>query len=104
MIHTKNFFIGFEYPRKDNQRGIIYLDGEEFANTWIQAGDWRKDGKPKWVINRDGKAFALGYQHNDQDPEKNFYDTPEQMLEHLQEWFDRRVCIEGAGQRPSERI
>lgn len=89
MIQTQNFSIGFEYPRTKSNKGVIYLNGESFANTWVQAGDWRADRKPKWIINRDGKAFELNYQHFE-DNELNFFDTPEQMLNHLEEWFARR--------------
>lgn len=86
MISTKNFFIGFRYPRTESSHGVIYLNGDFFANTWIQSSEWFADGKPKWMINRDIKAIELNYQHSE-NGELSYFDTPEQMLNHLEEWF-----------------
>ncbi len=78
MYKSENFWIGFDYPRSKSHHGVIYFQGEAFANTWCQTG-WGKDG---WVINRDGKAFEMSYPSTDK-----HFDSCDDMLDHLETWY-----------------
>ena len=84
MYKTENFFVGFEYPRSKNH-GIVYFQGESFCNIWVQKGDWRKDGKEKWLINKDGKAFELDFQHDS--ISEDGFDSVQEILDYLENWW-----------------
>jgi hypothetical protein len=88
MIKTKHFCIGFRYPRTSSNQGIIYLDGEEFANTFQCHPDYKSIAN-KWTINRATKAFELKFEHDK--VSEACFDSPQEMLNYLEEWY-KKVC------------
>ena len=60
-VQSKNFYIG-SYRRRtgDNHRGMIYLEGEHFANFYSLDESWAPKGKTGWyAFNRDSLALDM---------------------------------------------
>ena len=80
MYKSENFCIGFTYPRTKSHHGVIYFQGDSFANTWCQTG-WG-EGRDGWVVNRDGKAFEMSL------PEVGrVFDSCDDILDYLEKWY-----------------
>jgi hypothetical protein len=85
MNQTKNFYVGFDYPRTRSNRAVIFFQGDTFAITWQRPADAPNAGW--WVLNRDGKASELGL------PQWPDQQTLENLLESLEQWLESRTQI-----------
>ena len=59
--HTEHFFVGFECPTTKANHGVIYLNGQAFANVWLNP----VIGYPpalagRWILNRQQLAMEMG--------------------------------------------
>ena len=80
-ISSKNFSIKFGEFSGDNPNGKIYLGDKWFANVIFVPREYGKYGE-KWVINKHTEAFNLKYNY------ELPFDTLEDMLKHLEEWYE----------------
>jgi len=81
--HSPNFYIGFEYPTTGANHGVIYLNGQAFANVWLNP----TEGYPpalagRWTLNR--QPLAMDMNLPDVFPT---YTEPQSMLEALEDWL-----------------
>jgi hypothetical protein len=81
MIATKDFFVGFHFPKNERSltHGMIYFRGIHFANLYRQDPSW---GNNNWVLNRDVLALHMGL------PVWQSFITVQQLLNSLQEWIN----------------
>lgn len=95
---SKYFTVFWGLPNVAKGVGIIMIGNKEpteiqddkwFANLWRP---WDTTRQGKWAINRHVGAFKLGLE-----AEGTAFDTPEQALKYLDDWYEKRSIKEGYG-------
>jgi len=85
---STHFFIGWRHPYQQPFYGEIYCNGLEFAGCWRTKADQFIDQSDprigKWVLNRHGLAIDEGCP-----VAEKYFDTPEALLQWLEEWLDK---------------
>jgi len=88
IITTKQrLFVGYDYPRKENCNGRIYLDNEHFGN-FFQQNDKDlttnfADFYQKWFFNRDTKALRMGL------PAIQMQDSLDDIINLIVDWLEK---------------
>ena len=84
-VHSKNFFVGFQYPMTRSNHAGIFFRGEAFANTWQLSADWVPGKAGWWTLNRDGKATEMKL------PVWEPKATLKEMLDSLEHWLAETI-------------
>jgi hypothetical protein len=59
--HSPNFYIGFDYPRTDTNKGTVYFEDEIFGSVWQSGDDMPGCSAGLWAFNRRAKACLLDW-------------------------------------------
>ena len=89
---VKNFSIKFNEPDIVKSAGKIFLGNIWFANAVPVAKDWNPKYAGKWFINRHQGAFDLNLPVIEK-----YFDTPNDMLNFLETWYNTISIKEGYG-------
>ena len=80
-MKTEHFYIGWN-DGKENKKGIVFLNHQEFANVFVQHPSWcDKEPSRNIVLNRSTLAIDMGL------PAQRGFTSFGEMLEVLEVWL-----------------